>query len=31
MDLVHSKERGEQEPADFLGAMLDDILVHLEK
>ena len=31
LDMVDIKDRGEQEPAEYLGAMLDDILVHLEK
>jgi hypothetical protein len=30
-DMINIKEGEEQEPADFLGAVLDDLLVHLEK
>lgn len=31
LEMIDIKTRGEQEPAEFLGAILDDILVHLEK
>lgn len=31
LDMIDIKMQGEQEPADFLSAILDDILVHLEK
>lgn len=31
MEMIDIKTRGDQEPAEFLGAILDDILVHLEK
>lgn len=31
LDMIDIKDRGEQEPADYLGTILDDILVHLEK
>lgn len=31
IELIDIKERQEQEPADFLEALLDDLLVHLEK
>ena len=31
LDMIDIKLQGEQEPADFLSAILDDILVHLEK
>lgn len=31
LEMIDIKERGEQEPAEFLGAILDDLLVHLEK
>lgn len=31
LEMIDIKNRGDQEPADFLGAILDDILVHLEK
>lgn len=31
LEMIDIKKRGDQEPADFLGAILDDILVHLEK
>ncbi len=31
LDMVQIKDKGEQEPADFLGNLLDDLLVHLEK
>ena len=29
--MIDIKTRGEQEPAEFMDALLDDILVHLEK
>lgn len=31
LEMIDIKDRGEQEPAEFLGAILDDLLVHLEK
>lgn len=31
LEMIDIKMRGDQEPAEFLGAILDDILVHLEK
>lgn len=31
IEMIDIKTRGDQEPAEFLGALLDDILVHLEK
>ena len=31
IEMIDIKTRGEQEPAEFMGALLDDILVHLEK
>lgn len=31
LDMVDIKERGEQEPAEYLGTILDDVLMHLEK
>lgn len=31
LEMVDIKTREEQEPAEFLGALLDDLLVHLEK
>ena len=31
LEMINIKEAEEQEPADFLGAVLDDLLVHLEK
>lgn len=31
LEMIDIKERGEQEPAEFLGVLLDDLLVHLEK
>lgn len=31
LEMIEIKTRGDQEPAEFLGAILDDILVHLEK
>jgi hypothetical protein len=31
LEMIDIKMRGEQEPAEFLGALLDDLLVHLEK
>ncbi len=31
LEMIDIKTRGDQEPAEFLGAILDDILVHLEK
>lgn len=30
-ELIHIKEKGEQPTAEFFEAMLDDILIHLEK
>ena len=30
-EMIDIKTRGEQEPAEFMDALLDDILVHLEK
>lgn len=31
LEMIDIKRQGEQEPAEFLSAILDDILVHLEK
>jgi len=31
LEMIDIKMRGEQEPAEFLSALLDDLLVHLEK
>ena len=31
LKMIKIKEQGEQDPADFLGELLDDLLVHLEK
>lgn len=31
LEMIDIKMRGDQEPAEFMGAILDDILVHLEK
>ena len=31
IEMIDIKTRGDQEPAEFMGALLDDILVHLEK
>lgn len=31
LQMIDIKERGEEEPAEFLSAMLDDFLIHLEK
>ncbi|WP_316630255.1 hypothetical protein [uncultured Ruminococcus sp.] len=31
LEMIESKDKGEQEPADQLGDMLDDLLIHLEK
>ena len=31
IEMIDIKKRGDQEPAEFMGAILDDILVHLEK
>lgn len=31
LEMIDIKDHGEQEPAEFLGAILDDLLVHLEK
>lgn len=31
LQMIDIKTRGDQEPAEFMGAILDDILVHLEK
>lgn len=31
LEMIDIKMRGEQEPAEFFGALLDDLLVHLEK
>lgn len=31
LEMIDIKTRGDQEPAEFMGAILDDILVHLEK
>ena len=31
LEMIKSKDKGEQEPADQLGDMLDDLLIYLEK
>lgn len=31
LEMIDMKKRGEQEPAEFMGALLDDILIHIEK
>ena len=31
LEMIDIKMRGEQDPAEFLGALLDDLLIHLEK